>query len=97
MATETEAAWDWSKMQKYRVLAFTDKVKVLWALKIALVEITDDGAELTPADPDFASFFVSSEYMDKHDPEEGGYYICYKGGYESFCSVEQFEAGHEAI
>ena len=35
---------------------------------------------------------VSQEYMDKHKPKVGGYYVRYADGYESFSPAEAFEA-----
>ncbi|MGH2359707.1 MAG: hypothetical protein ACRDGM_04080 [bacterium] len=36
----------------------------------------DDGARLlVPADPQYGAFLVSAEFMRKHDPKPGGYYV----------------------
>ena len=37
---------------------------------------------------------VSREYMRKHEPKWGGYYIRYKDGYESYSPAEAFEEGY---
>lgn len=40
---------------------------------------------------------VSSEYVEKHDPQIGGYYVLYEDGYESWSPAEAFENGHTQI
>lgn len=40
---------------------------------------------------------VSCDYMDKHQPWEGGYYVRYADGYESFSPAEAFEAGYTLL
>lgn len=72
--------------------------KEVWALKIAeIVSRGDGGAELTIADEGFLGIVVSKEYVDKHAPVPGGYYIVYKDGYKSFSPAEAFEQGYTRI
>ena len=42
-------------------------------------------------------FKVDFEYMHKHKPQVGGYYVVYKDGYKSFSPAEAFETGYEKI
>ncbi|WP_339898267.1 hypothetical protein [uncultured Gilvimarinus sp.] len=37
---------------------------------------------------------VTPEWMEKHKPEEGGYFVIYEDGYTSYSPAEAFEAGH---
>ena len=37
---------------------------------------------------------VNDEYLDKHKPFVGGYYVMYRSGYESFSPAEAFEDGY---
>lgn len=55
------------------------------------------GAEIVPADDGFAPFPVSAEYIRKHKPQVGGYYVRYKDGYESFSPAAAFESGYSKI
>jgi len=55
---------------------------------------TDGSAIITPEESQFAPFKVSAEYMYKHKPEVGGYYVVYKDGYKSFSPAEAFEDGY---
>jgi len=38
---------------------------------------------------------VSAEYMTKHDPQSGGYFVIYEDGYESWSPEEAFKGGYE--
>lgn len=79
--------------------------KEVWALKIAHIESRrlkefeeDDGAMLImPAEDEYASFWVDREYVRKHNPQVGGYYVVYKDGYKSFSPAEAFESGYTRI
>jgi hypothetical protein len=73
--------------------------KKVWALKIA--SIVDDpkteGAIVTPADAGYAPFPVSADYLKKHQPEVGGYYVVYDDGYKSWSPAKAFEDGYTRI
>ena len=77
--------------------------KEVWALKIkdiSLGHTRDDGTEygvITPEEEGYAPFEVSKEYLEKHDPEVGGYFVQYKDGYRSFSPAEAFEGGYTRI
>ena len=79
--------------------------KEVWALKIADIvrtspdEIaeTDGSAIITPDDRRYGPFKVSVQYMNKHKPEVGGYYVVYKDGYKSFSPADAFEDGYSLI
>lgn len=45
----------------------------------------------------YSPFEVSREYLDKHQPEAGGYYVRYADGYESFSPASAFEKGYTRI
>lgn len=85
--------------------------KEVWALKIekiqphdrAYLEVVDPnqeldgGATITPSDEGFTPFKVDRAYMQKHNPQAGGYYVVYKDGYRSFSPSEAFESGYTRI
>jgi hypothetical protein len=52
---------------------------------------------ITPEDSRYASFWVDQEYMYKHKPVAGGYYVVYKDGYKSFSPAAAFEEGYTLI
>lgn len=69
--------------------------KEVWALKIKGVKGNIDGsAILTPEDNTYGSIFVDSSFVKKHEPFSGGYYVVYKGGYQSFSPADIFESGY---
>jgi hypothetical protein len=78
--------------------------KVVWALKIKSIakelaeyrEI-DGSATITPEEEGYEPFKVSSEYMNKHQPEVSGYYVVYEDGYKSFSPADAFEKGNTLI
>jgi len=52
------------------------------------------GAFLTPEEDGYAEFPVSREYMLKHNPQPGGYYVVYSDGYKSYSPAKAFEEGY---
>ncbi|HAO9466039.1 TPA: hypothetical protein IRN16_002963 [Escherichia coli] len=55
------------------------------------------GAIIHPDDKKYAAFDVSAEYICKHRPMSGGYYVVYEDGYESYSPAEVFEAGYSKL
>jgi hypothetical protein len=50
--------------------------------------------EIIPEEPGFTPIVVSREWVTKHKPVAGGYYVVYKDGYKSFSPAEAFEDGY---
>ena len=72
--------------------------KKVWALKIQCIEMNQDGSGLMGVeDKGFAPVEISKEYIDKHNPQCGGYYVVYQGGYKSFSPADAFESGYERL
>jgi len=82
--------------------------KKVWALKINSVVLdrtiareqgrdTDGSAMITPEEEGYAPFRVSAEYIDKHKPHNGGYFVQYEDGYQSFSPAEVLEKGYTLI
>ena len=79
--------------------------KEVWALKIAEVRMPDipenqesDGSRIiVPEEAGYAPFTVDYEYVRKHDPKAGGYYVVYKDGYKSWSPADAFEDGYTLI
>ena len=72
-------------------------VQALEIQSVDLIEDADAGAVIMPADEGYPSFQVSFDYVVKHDPQPGGYYVLYDAGYESYSPKEPFEAGYTLI
>lgn len=80
--------------------------KEVWALKIKCIkrdgwddddQETDGSATIIPADEGYAPFKVDREFMRKHQPHAGGYYVVYQDGYKSFSPGKAFESGYTPI
>lgn len=80
--------------------------KQVHALKISIIQLDSDlakeqnrettgGALIYPKDEGYAAFSVDAEYVNKHKPVAGGYYVVYKDGYKSFSPAEAFEDGYK--
>jgi hypothetical protein len=69
-----------------RLLHFEDK------------EYASDGTKrLHFEDKEYASIPVSREYVQKHNPQPGGYYVVYEDGYKSFSPAEAFEGCYTLV
>lgn len=83
--------------------------KQVWALKIGEIRhhanpdesgrtaAASYGATIKPTDPNYGEFDVPAEFMMKHKPVVGGYYVVYDDGYKSFSPAAAFEAGYSLI
>ena len=71
--------------------------KVVEAAKIADdVTVLQDGTAnlILEWDSGTTVVNVSAEYLRKHDPKRGGYWVRYPDGYESWSPAEAFEGGY---
>jgi len=75
--------------------------KTVWALKIADLQHSgtpdqesDGSMWMVPEESGYARIHFSREYVQKHKPEVGGYYVLYKDGYKSFSPADAFEDGY---
>ena len=82
--------------------------KKVWALKIKEIVFdhdlaskenreTDGSATITPEEKDYAPFKVDHTYVHKHNPQVGGYYVQYEGGYASWSPADAFESGYTKL
>lgn len=67
--------------------------KVVHALKILGISLNGELGFEFP----FDSILMDREWLDKHNPEVGGYYVVYQDGYKSFSPAEAFESGYTRI
>ena len=99
---QEDSCCDSCEMPKYKC------IKDVWALKIKSIVFdsdlaaktgreTDGSATFTPEDERYAPIKLSAEYVHKHKPVEGGYYVVYKDGYKSFSPASAFEEGYVLI
>jgi hypothetical protein len=74
--------------------------KKVWALKIKEVRLVPAGPDvhtIVPEDGRYAPITISDEYVNKHKPEAGGYYVVYDDGYKSFSPAKAFDEGYSLI
>ncbi len=81
--------------------------KTVQALKIKAIINPNEGIPdedngeriLTFSDPGYeaCAFLVDADYMEKHKPTIGGYYVRYRDGYESWSPAETFEEGYTRL
>jgi|HubBroStandDraft_6_1064221.scaffolds.fasta_scaffold669086_2 hypothetical protein len=99
---ETKQGLTSSEMPRYRCH------KEVWALKIASIQTdseraetenreTDGGAWIAPVEHGYAIFHVPHEFVQKHKPKAGGWYVVYADGYRSFSPAQAFEEGYTCI
>lgn len=81
-----------TEMPKYR------SHKHVWALKIAAIEILEDGsAKIAPVEKGYA-VFTEPDYTSKFESgDDPGYYVVYADGYKSWSPTKAFEAGYTRI
>lgn len=75
--------------------------KEVWALKIAAIEINQDGsASIAPADKGYAPFKASAEWATRFKGSEAvdpGYYVTYADGFASWSPTKAFEEGYTRV
>jgi hypothetical protein len=78
--------------------------KQVWALKIAeIIDPREPGNEsdgsrvIIPADQGYGAFRVDRAYVQKHNPQVGGYYVVYADGYRSWSPAQAFEEGYTRV
>lgn len=74
--------------------------KVVTAGKISAIVLEPNGNGgaivkfVKPEGVYYEDVIVEQEYLDKHTPIAGGYYVVYEDGYLSFSPAEVFEGGY---
>lgn len=69
--------------------------KTVWALCIASVEVrAANGHVLHFTDPGYAPIHVTDDWLQKHNPAVGGFYVVYRDGYSSYSPAQPFVDGN---
>lgn len=78
--------------------------KEVCAVKIAAIEqspakeVYPGGSyRIIPVDEGVGPLLVGTDFIDKHKPEVGGYFVVYEDGYQSFSPAQAFEEGYTRI
>ena len=70
--------------------------KCVKACKIRFVSKYKDGSAVIELESGI-QLTADSAYMNKHNPQEGGYYVVYADGYRSYSPAEAFDEGYTKI
>ncbi|UCZ75334.1 hypothetical protein LHK94_20490 [Dickeya zeae] len=70
--------------------------KVIQAAKIIDVNLLDNGKSSLTLDGDIL-LFAERGYIEKHNPQPGGYFVLYEDGYQSYSPAGAFEAGYSRL
>lgn len=81
--------------------------KEVHALKIERVQLDSDDARVEGRETDgsarlfveapYSPLRVDRDYVRKHNPQAGGYYVVYEDGYASFSPAAAFENGYTRL
>jgi hypothetical protein len=77
--------------------------KQVRAAKIINIELPVHGAPVlhviysTPGEESYSMIPVTAEFIAKHRPHTGGYFVIYDDGYQSFSPAKAFEDGYTLI
>jgi len=70
--------------------------KTVWAAKITEMISLDSGTQLLFGEID-KYIIVTKDWMSKHSPTVGGYFVRYADDYTSFSPAEAFENGYTRV
>jgi len=89
----------WPKYKCHKVVSVVKIANIQRDADVAREENreTDGSADILPADRGLVPFSVDHDFMRKHKPEVGGYFVVYADGYESYSPAEAFEAGYTRL
>ena len=73
-------------VEAFKITSIIQRAQDSDETKVAVLA-SDPGGEICAVDVDQA-------YLDKHNPQIGGYYVRYPDGYESFSPADAFEDGY---
>jgi len=98
--TDTATNGSTSEPQTYAELPRWKCHKEVHAAKI--LEVIDptapgnesDGSRLLKVEGPYLPIPVRHDYVHKHKPEVGGYYVVYADGYKSYSPAKAFEEGY---
>lgn len=86
-------------MSKYNLPLYQchKKVEACRIKHVVFCEGSPSVCFLGPEDLDIPGIEVSMDWVKKHNPVPGGYFVVYADGYESFSPAEAFESGYTLL
>lgn len=87
-----------AEMPKYRCHKTVHALKIKAVVQSEATEECEGGSlKIIPEDEGYAAFSVPHEFITKHNPQAGGYFVVYDDGYKSFSPAKAFEDGYTRI
>jgi len=71
--------------------------KIVEAGKIRTIQVMAGDLSAVLEVEGAASTAVDRDWMKRHDPQIGGYYVAYKDGYQSYSPAKAFEEGYTKV
>jgi len=85
-----------SPLQRYKCHKEVEAFRIREILSTANIGEESDGSAILTAD-NGGRLRVSPEYMQKHRPQIGGYFVLYDDGYRSFSPAKAFDDGYRLM
>ena len=86
-----------AEMPRYKCHKIVHALKIQRVIDPSLLNDETDGSRILVPEEPFAPLRVGMEYVRKHNPQAGGYFIRYEDGYESFSPAKAFEDGYTRL
>lgn len=71
--------------------------KEVYAIKINKISTSSLNENICDIETELGVIKVSKQFIIKHDPKIGGYYVQYQDGYESYSPASAFEEGYSLV
>lgn len=84
-------------MPRYRCHKTVSALKILAVVEPSWSHSGPAGSAWLTGEGPYPPVSVTPEYVRKHNPQPGGYYVVYDDGYKSFSPASAFEAGYTRI
>lgn len=86
-----------AELPRYRCHKEVHAAKILEVIDPTEPGNETDGSRMLNIQGPYMPIRVDHEYVRKHKPEVGGYYVVYADGYKSFSPAKAFEDGYTKI
>lgn len=84
-------------MPRYRCHKEVHALKIVGVIDSTTPGHESDGSRVLVVEAPYAPVLVDREYVRKHAPTAGGYYVLYDDGYRSFSPAGAFEGGYTRL
>ena len=85
------------EMPRYKCHKEVHALKILEVIDSTEIGNESDGSRVLVVESPYAPMRVEVDYVRKHAPRAGGYYVVYADGYRSFSPAAAFEGGYTRV